>query len=53
MIGSLYGMGADYSLSIQVATTDGSFITAFPTSNTDIFGLFEEVAGVHSVSSLP
>jgi hypothetical protein len=37
MIGSLHGMGADQILSIQLVTTDGSFITASPSSNTDIF----------------
>jgi FAD/FMN-containing dehydrogenase len=37
MIGSLHGMGADQILSIQVVTADGSFITASPPSNTDIF----------------
>jgi hypothetical protein len=37
MIGSLHGMRADQILSIKVVTADGSFITASPTSNMDIF----------------
>jgi FAD/FMN-containing dehydrogenase len=37
MIGSLYGIGAGQTLSIQVVTADRSFITASPTSNTDLF----------------
>ncbi|KAI1777184.1 FAD-binding domain-containing protein [Hypoxylon cercidicola] len=36
-LASKYGLGADQALSIQVVTADGSFVTADPTQNTDLF----------------
>lgn len=34
---SLYGMGADQPLSLQVVTADGRFVTADMNQNTDLF----------------
>ncbi|ORY02849.1 FAD binding domain-containing protein [Clohesyomyces aquaticus] len=34
---SIWGMAADHVLAIQVVTADGSFITASPSNNTDLF----------------
>jgi hypothetical protein len=34
---SLFGMGSDQVLSLQVVTADGRFVTASPTENTDLF----------------
>ncbi|KAI0130523.1 FAD binding domain-containing protein [Xylariales sp. AK1849] len=36
-LSSLYGMGADQVLSMEVVTADGQFVTASPTSNADLF----------------
>ena len=34
---SLYGLGSDQALSIQVVTADGRFLTADPTTNQDLW----------------
>jgi hypothetical protein len=36
-LSSVYGMAADQVLSMEVVTADGRFVTASPTSNTDLF----------------
>ncbi|KAI1869216.1 uncharacterized protein JN550_005846 [Neoarthrinium moseri] len=37
LLGSLYGMGADQPLSLQVVTANGRFITADPETNKDLY----------------
>jgi len=36
-LGSLYGLGSDQVLSIEVVTADGHFVTADPETNADLF----------------
>jgi FAD/FMN-containing dehydrogenase len=36
-LGSLYGLGSDQALSLQVVTADGRFVTADPDTNTDLY----------------
>ncbi len=36
-LGSLYGLGSDQVLSIDVVTADGRFLTADPETNADLF----------------
>jgi len=36
-LGSLYGLGSDQLLSLQVVTADGRFVTADPETNQDLF----------------
>jgi len=37
VLASTYGLGSDQALSLQVVTADGRFVTADPTTNTDLF----------------
>jgi FAD/FMN-containing dehydrogenase len=37
VLASYYGLGADQTLSLQVVTADGRFVTADPQTNEDIF----------------
>jgi FAD/FMN-containing dehydrogenase len=37
ILGSLYGLGSDQALSLQVVTADGRFVTADPETNTDLY----------------
>lgn len=36
-IGSIYGLGSDQPLSLQVVTADGRFVTADPDTNEDLY----------------
>ncbi|KAJ7092987.1 hypothetical protein B0H15DRAFT_1021003 [Mycena belliarum] len=37
VLGSLYGLGADQTLSFEVITTEGEFLVASPTQNRDLY----------------
>jgi FAD/FMN-containing dehydrogenase len=37
MLGSMYGLAADQTLSFEVITTEGEFLTASPTENHDLY----------------
>ncbi len=48
MLGSLHGMAADQTLEFEVITTDGRFVRASPSENSDLFwALSGGVRGLH------
>lgn len=49
-IGSIYGLGSDQPLSLQVVTADGKFITADPDTNADLYYALRGGGGSKSFS---